>query len=723
MTEPITLARPSGEIAPAELRIRAAVPYGYSLDWIRMQQGGTALGLSGFPTAPSNRATFDVRLRGEFRVAQCETSDGITLAFLARSVLGAVDPLEECGTEGDTWELQAALAHRQPLERLRGRINATASPDWQSLAQRCGIEPRLLDQLLNCLNRLSLQEETILWNSLSSAGEHEELRRWVQTASCWQTGTEASDAVRAELSGNGRFLQSPALAWLCAAGLFSFRASADAGPARPWGESALPMRNLTGSETSMAVLRRLSEIQNESPLEPAGWEGWNGFAATVARLAPRAVAALMLEACSPGGRTEELVAEISAPAEFGARQALERVLAGDLSAALEPDSPLRLTGGLLAHALLPKSVRVRLPFACCESPEAALLASDQTEVVAAAKGSLLAAGAGAGDASAECAVRAGFSILAAREARPGFAEGIETWRYRAQFHQPNAPAFLERLLEHYNVEAPPWPAGPACLTIDIHVPASAFLAWDSFPHSRDPEFRNALYRISRTVQQSLRRWISFLYFSSASGLPAVKNPTLYLVYAASAPRTAKKKGVFSYDVIDKEVVASAIRSAGNSYARLAQELGRSLGDAAPSHPFHSVSKKREDHALRYAWRFPKLFEALLLLDSSVIEQSLHLSEALRQIRFELQTDRARGQRHLLKETSALVKALKASFRFLPTPAMQSLAGLSLLEVTSALNGSGLGHSPAQATVTLETEEGTVVRCSRPGTPAAPEAGE
>jgi hypothetical protein len=197
----------------------------------------------------------------------------------------------------------------------------------------------------------------------------------------------------------------------------------------------------------------------------------------------------------------------------------------------------------------------------------------------------------------------------------------------------------------------------------------------------------------------MRRWVPFLYFLENPDLFSTRTAMPVLIYAASTPRALKKRREYGYEVINKVLVAAAIRSSSPRLTEIYREFDPDR--ATLEYKNRAVLKSNMvTSAMNYVWRYPKTFEQLLHFDIFLIEQSINLLEAGRRLRNAI----LEPQNSLGKTFHAEVEELARSVRnrlhrSLPAD-LDDYVPLLLIQAISALHGQGLGADIPAATVTL-----------------------
>jgi hypothetical protein len=290
--------------------------------------------------------------------------------------------------------------------------------------------------------------------------------------------------------------------------------------------------------------------------------------------------------------------------------------------------------------------------------------------------------------------------------RDGLAQGGPDrlhWSMTYPLQPGPLPRFLGRLLEDYRFPELPPLDGPAELTFDFSVRREWVEGFALAPHSRDPQYATLVTRIARTLQWAMRRWLPFLYFMEHPYEYQSRFVLPILIYAASTPRAVKKRREFGYEVLNKTLVAQAIRSASPRLRKVYRHFDpdrRTIDESSRSFlPMSSI-----EAALNYVWRFPKQFERLIQFDFFLIEQSIHFIETARRLRNSLDAPTNTLSRFFQTEVEGLARSLRRPLkRGLPAN-LEAYMPLLFIQAISALHGEGLGVDIPAATLTLRQGE-------------------
>jgi hypothetical protein len=595
--------------------------------------------------------------------------------------------------------LQHALAGAHPVDRLRRLLPVSGSEDWRWLHQSCGVPPVYLESLHSVLQALPVEIEGSLWEAARDDESLSEFCGWLARFASWNSRDDAAREILAAVEEDPAFLQSPAFAML---DLLGYPGAANLSSHT----SLLPaLRPLTHDYTHRTVLLRLHSLARRCQARLRGLRDfipWQQQAQRIAELAPEALARQLTldfaHTALPGGWLMDATAG-SSLTETRIQSVLDFAARGTL--ALTAGDPWSFHGPAALLLQARRSVNVRLPWLRvvesgllsrrCRHTPVALDGPGQIRVLSPDEDS----SARWGQFSAEV-LSGTFSF------RDGLARGGPDrlhWSRTFPLQPGPLPRFLGRLLEDYRFPELPLITDPADLTFDFSVRRDWVEGFALAPHSKDPRYATIVTRIARTLQWAMRRWVPFLFFLEHSAEYSSRSVMPILIYAASTPRAVKKRREFGYEVLNKTLVAQAIRSAAPRLHKVYREFDperRTFDDS-----YRSVIRATSvEAALNYVWRFPRQFERLIQFDFFLIEQSVHFLESARRLRNSLEAPTSSLSRLFQTEVDGLARSLRRQLkRSLPTD-LEACVPLLFIQAISALHGEGLGADIPAATVTL-----------------------
>jgi hypothetical protein len=207
------------------------------------------------------------------------------------------------------------------------------------------------------------------------------------------------------------------------------------------------------------------------------------------------------------------------------------------------------------------------------------------------------------------------------------------------------------------------------------------------------------------VQQSIRTWLPYLYFSRPERYEDLAAAAPLVVYQASRPFPCRSRYDFSYDVLDDSSMTAFYRQASG---RLPEELARVEGLL--------LAQGREDSAAAYGAnrarqlmdmvrRHPAQLRSLLVADSCLIDAFVNLGCQAGQLHRQAEKDPKTALRELTRLANQAAKALRSKLRRLyGGQEFLALASLLFVEATSALSEEETRPSAVQATLRISEAE-------------------
>jgi len=256
--------------------------------------------------------------------------------------------------------------------------------------------------------------------------------------------------------------------------------------------------------------------------------------------------------------------------------------------------------------------------------------------------------------------------------------------------------------------------GPAVdVSIELGLPSAEARPWFEAPRQRSPEYYEAFGRVSQAIQQALRAWLPYLFFSELDRYGDAEAAYPMLAYQASRPFSRKSSPEFTYDVMNPESVQRALRSASTPLAELIQCASALLAETGREELARRYRKLDPRTVLESVKRAPKAFQSLLAAEASFVGEVIKLALEARSLREEPAEAPRRLHRLVSQFAEALHQRLRRIYRGLAPVALGSLV---LIEANRALSlAHGLDAS-LETVVRLRTSTGTeaVYRLVRQG---------
>lgn len=704
MFDLFTQARHPGDVKELvvcpEIRVRAAVPFGFHVRWFREDALLGPAGATGLLLPPRSAAWLDVKLRGDFALSLVSVDGVDRLRIESRPGAGEQLTIAVNGTlldGGGAAALEHALAGSHPVDRIRRLLPMSGSEDWRWLHESCSVPASYLESLQEALCAIPVAIEGLLWECARDPQALHDLMRWISLACSWKSADEAAAEIGPALETDASFAGSPAFALIDSLGLLhSARLPLEPGLLKA-------LRAIVFHPGHGSMLLRLHSLARRSRLRLRGSVDsapWRQQAERLTELSASAVARAVEATLGAGGEGGIWMADAVCDDSAEARRTFDGAQR-DRSLALGASAPWTLSGPLAWNLLRRRTVSVSLPW--LPAPEAGILTRrcQQADISLDGPGQVRVL-LPVVDRKSRWGQWAAEVLSGPFSRHDGLAQGgPDRLAWSATYHiEPGPlPRFLARLLEDYRFSRIPEITQPAELSFDISVPREWTEGWAAAPHSRDPEYATIVTRIARTLQWAMRRWVPFVYFLENPDAYSSRTAMPILIYAASVPRAIKKKREFGYEVIDKGLVAQAIRSASPRLQGVYHAFDpdrRTLENR-----YRSVLKSNSvATALNYVWRFPRQFEQLLQFDLFLIEQSIHFIEVARKVNAALFQPPGAVSKLFQSEVDAMARSVRNRLqRNLPAD-LDDYVPLLFIQAISALHGNGLGADIPAATVTI-----------------------
>lgn len=236
------------------------------------------------------------------------------------------------------------------------------------------------------------------------------------------------------------------------------------------------------------------------------------------------------------------------------------------------------------------------------------------------------------------------------------------------------------------------------VSILLRLKADAAQAWVEIPGPRQATFYDRLIQLSNAVQESLRVWLSYLYFQDIKIYHDPAKAWPMIVFTAMKPFRSKSRADYSYEVTDH---GSIQRALWGVLPALEDEMRR-IAPRLASFPItqqQMYSQRRTPEMVREAGRFPRLFGALLFGEREMVEAFLRFAQHIHET---LPVGKPDG---VVKHGSALFRKVERRLASLyGSLDFGHLAPMVLMEATSAL-AAATGYSyPVEAMIRIRDRE-------------------
>jgi hypothetical protein len=604
--------------------------------------------------------------------------------------------------------LQHAMAGTHPVDCLRRLLPLSGGVDWRWVWQSCGVQPQTLEGFQETIQRLPVSVEGLLWEVSRDERELEELWEWLDRLWRWGRPGEGMGVVAARIAEDPDFVRSAPYA------LLDFCGCLQGTPTPP--DIAAAVKSLVSGPGYDALLLRLHSLarRGHSRLCPGKDPApLRSLAEQIAHAAPAALAPPLLSELSKAGTAGGWLLDAWTTEPALAHLALDQMREGR-PLRLPAESGWTITGPLAPTLQRRRYVPVRLPWMSLRESVHVYRGCAHTALRTDEAGQLHVTTLGQEHHTRW--VQLGSDILSGVfSSRDGLAQGgldKLVWSASYDLSPGPLPRFFGRLLNDYGFPELPALDSPARVTLEFSVRRDLAESWAQTPHSRDPEYAVIVTRIARTLQWAMRRWVPFLYFLENPDLYSSRTAMPILIFVASTPRALRKRREFGYEVVNKQQVAQAIRTAANRLADVYREFDpdrRTLENR-----YRSVLKSTSvTSALNYVWRYPRMFEQLLHFDLFLIEQSVNLLESARRLRNSLHLPAHQIARLFHNEVQGMAKSIRHRLhRRLPAD-LDDYVPLLFIQAIAALHGEGRHVEIPSARMTIEQDGWKRVIANRP----------
>lgn len=223
------------------------------------------------------------------------------------------------------------------------------------------------------------------------------------------------------------------------------------------------------------------------------------------------------------------------------------------------------------------------------------------------------------------------------------------------------------------------------IALALALPGELASAWLEVPGERDPDFFPVFAAVSVAVQQALRRWLPYLYFSDPERYEDHALAYPLLVYQCTPPFGGQPRAAFTYDPMDREDTPIRRRSTRRELTARLKSIEQLLRAAGKPRTAERYSPDSASAILAAVERRPRLLNGLLLADTSLVDALIRLGLAAREFHAERQRNLRRAVNDLTRFSDHFVAAFHRPLRRLCGPQdCSSLGPLLLLEATRAL---------------------------------------
>ncbi len=242
----------------------------------------------------------------------------------------------------------------------------------------------------------------------------------------------------------------------------------------------------------------------------------------------------------------------------------------------------------------------------------------------------------------------------------------------------------------------------ASLTVEI--PGKLVSAWLKTPPERSTEFYRGFSSVSRAVQQAMRTWLPYAYFSQPERYEDLGSAFPLLVYQASGPFVGKTGVELSYDVMSSKSMEVAYRTAAQNLPGLVQRAEQTLRAAGKNRSAEFYAPRQAQRILASVQRDNRLLRSLLSADTFFIHELVRLGNTGRQLSQQLDKNPQEAVKNLSKFAAQFVKAFHGKLRRLyGGQGFTALSSLFLIEATRALGAAYVEPVPIAAKLHLKRQ--------------------
>ncbi|MDX2178688.1 MAG: hypothetical protein SFV18_03780 [Bryobacteraceae bacterium] len=143
----------------------------------------------------------------------------------------------------------------------------------------------------------------------------------------------------------------------------------------------------------------------------------------------------------------------------------------------------------------------------------------------------------------------------------------------------------------------------------------------TLPHATHPQFLRQAARVSVAIQEALRVWLPYLWFTSFDRFDDFDNAATLVAYSALRPYTPKTKFSYVFDVLDDDTPRAVMHSLKRNLPAKLAAIEPML--AAAGYPQSAAfAPRRAERFWAVYRRKPQLMHALFVAERDLVEQSL-----------------------------------------------------------------------------------------------------
>lgn len=178
---------------------------------------------------------------------------------------------------------------------------------------------------------------------------------------------------------------------------------------------------------------------------------------------------------------------------------------------------------------------------------------------------------------------------------------------------------LAPLSARYQVQVPHGLVRPTELEIRLELRTTIDDIWRSAPRETDPKFLRFASRISVAIQETLRVWLPYLWFSEFERFNEFDTAATILVYAACRPYTAKNKQVYTFDILDHDTPRAILYSVKRTIQQTLLPIWQMLHHL--DHPCAThYAPRRWERIIAVYERNHRLLNSILVAERDLVEE-------------------------------------------------------------------------------------------------------
>jgi hypothetical protein len=222
-------------------------------------------------------------------------------------------------------------------------------------------------------------------------------------------------------------------------------------------------------------------------------------------------------------------------------------------------------------------------------------------------------------------------------------------------------------------------------SITLSLSGECAKAWICAPDERSPDFFATYSRVSKAVQGALRRWVPYLFFRDAETYGDAEFGFPLAVYQALRPYRGRPRSIFTFDVLNTELVALAYRLA----MRDIDPLAKSIKDFLSARGLAGIARHYQTERLKLLVNSVKKqrrsLSSLLVGDTVLVEAFVRLGLDGHEIGNLVRKDSRQAAKAISSAAEAFVKSCHTRLKRLYAGAdFQFVLPLLLIEATRAL---------------------------------------